>query len=77
MKTESQCKKIRKHLEEHGQITAADAWEKYNIMRLAARVSDLRAEGMDIVTNMVYLENGTKYAIYTEGIKGGASNGEK
>ena len=40
---------ILAHLDEHGSITALDAID-YGIMRLAARISDLKKRGFDIVS---------------------------
>ena len=68
MQTEAQTKKIYNHLKTYGHITAADAWERYHIMRLAARIADLRAQGVDIITNMVYMNETAKnvhFAVYT------------
>lgn len=50
-KAKSQCNRILHHLQTHKKgITPLEAWEKYGIYRLGARVWDLRAAGYDIVT---------------------------
>lgn len=49
MKT-SQCDKILDHLSQYGFITAREAMNAYGCYRLAARVSDLRARGVNIVS---------------------------
>lgn len=75
MERDTQTTKILNHLMKYGHITAADAWERYHIMRLAARIADLRAQGVGIVTNMVYLNETAKnvhYAVYT--LKEGADD---
>ena len=54
---------IKTHLEEHGSITALDAIEQYRCLRLAARIADMRKEGMNIVTNMI-TKNGATFASY-------------
>lgn len=45
----TQNERVLKHIREHGSITAAEAVSKYGIYRLAARVSDLRKQGYNIV----------------------------
>jgi hypothetical protein len=55
---------ILEHLKAHGCITAEDAL-KFRCFRLAARISDLRKEGHNIVTD--YRDgsgNPVNYAIY-------------
>ena len=64
MKKLSQEDVIARHLEQHGSITSMEAFEQYKITRLSGRIFDLRAKGMDIVTDMVYGKGGTKYAVY-------------
>lgn len=50
-KTTSQCVSILKYLEKHPQgLTAYDALYYFGCMRLAARISDLRAKGYIIET---------------------------
>ncbi len=64
MKKLSQEDVIARHLEQKGSITSMEAFEKYKITRLSGRIFDLRARGMDIVTDMIYKKDGTKYAVY-------------
>ena len=64
MKKLSQEDVIARHLEQHGSITSMEAFEQYKITRLSGRIFDLRAKGMDIVTDMVYGKGGTRYAVY-------------
>lgn len=45
-------------------ITAIDALNEVGCFRLAARISDLKAEGHDIVSEMVTLPNGKRVAKY-------------
>lgn len=45
---DSQTKKILRHLEKYGSITPVEAMAEYGIMRLGARIWDLRAEGYPI-----------------------------
>lgn len=41
-KRDTQNRTILRHLKEKGSISPAEAWEKYKIMRLGARIWDLR-----------------------------------
>lgn len=61
--------KILRHLEQHGSITALEAMQEYGIMRLGARIWDLRHEGHGITSELVAGQNRygepTRYAKYT------------
>ncbi len=46
----NQCMKIYEYLKEYGSITAAKAFLDLSVMRLAARISDLRRQGVEIDT---------------------------
>ena len=62
----SQNSKIRTHLKAKGFITSWDAIHFYHITRLAARISDLREQGMNIKTVLVPNRNGKgTHAKYT------------
>ena len=52
------------HLKTVGPIDPLTAMRQYGVMRLAARVQDLRDAGMRIKTIMVYAPNGKRYATY-------------
>ena len=52
----TQCEKILKYIEDHGSITARQAY-KLGIMRLASRISDLRREGHLIKTEDIKVKN--------------------
>lgn len=60
----SQLQAIRKHLEDKGSITPMQALSLYGCYRLGARISDLRKEGMNIVTDKVRNKKGGYYAKY-------------
>lgn len=49
----NQCQKIIEHIDKYGSITPQEAMEEYGIMRLGARIWDLKAAGEDIVTESV------------------------
>lgn len=46
----TQNEKILRHLQDHGEITPAEAYEDYGVYRLAARIADLRKVGYDITS---------------------------
>ena len=50
---DSQCKTILKYLQDGNSITQIEASDKFRITRLAARISDLRKRGYDIVSEEV------------------------
>lgn len=65
----TQRDRIRRHLEDYGSITALEAMKEYGIMRLGARIFELRRGGLDIGREMVSGKNRygekTSYAKYT------------
>ena len=54
---------ILNHLK-NGPITPAEAWSKYSIMRLSARVNDLRNMGHHIKTEIIEGPTKRRYALY-------------
>ena len=63
MKPKSQNKQIQSHLNRGWKLTPLQALQKYGCMRLAARIAELRDEGMNIITRKV-TRNGKTYAEY-------------
>lgn len=64
MKTiETQQQAILKHLRSGNPITPIDALERYGCFRLSARISDLKAQGHRITTEMVKKED-KRFASY-------------
>lgn len=59
----SQNQKILNHLKEHKKITSIEAFEKYRITRLSARIYDLREQGHKITSEMIYGDE-YRYAVY-------------
>ena len=59
---------VMAHLRTRGKLTPVQAMTNYGIMRLAARVEELRRLGWDIETEMVVNNDGaggsTRYARY-------------
>lgn len=64
----SQCDRILRHLRDFGSITAIEAISEYGILRLAARISDLRRRGHNITSEIVTGANRygepTRYSVY-------------
>lgn len=63
MKTESQNKILKKHLKSGKSIAPMQALNQYGIYRLASRINDLRNEGLNVKTKMIY-EHPIRYAKY-------------
>lgn len=63
----SQKKRIREHLEKGHPISPFMALKHFRCMRLAARVNELRNEGLDIHTEFVSSGKGDRYAVYRMG----------
>ena len=61
----SQTTQIQKHLEKGKSLTAIQALNKYGCFRLAARIADLRNDGMNIKTTIVKLKNNKQIASYS------------
>jgi len=60
----SQNKQIADYLNKGKKLTPIDALNKFGCFRLAARIADLRNEGMNIVTRTIKLENNKQIAQY-------------
>jgi hypothetical protein len=61
----SQNKQIADYLKKGKKLTTLDALTKFGCFRLAARISDLRNDGMNIATKIVKLENNKQVAQYS------------
>ena len=59
----STTSKIKEWILQGGKVTPLEALEKWGCMRLAARIAELRKEGMDIRTTPI-TRNGKTYAQY-------------
>lgn len=64
---ESQNKAIKAHLEKGNSITAMQALKQFGCFRLAARIKNLKDEGMNIQKIMMKSAEGKRIAIYFEG----------
>lgn len=65
----NQTEMILRHMEKSGSITPLEAMQEYGIMRLGARIWDLRHAGHGITSELVTGQNRygetTRYAKYT------------
>lgn len=61
----TQADQIAAHLARGESLTALSALRLYGTMRLAARILELRAEGMDIDAETVTLPSGKRVARYS------------
>ena len=61
----SQTTQIANYLNKGKKLTPIDALNKFGCFRLAARIADLRNEGMNIVTNTIKLDNKKQIAQYS------------
>jgi hypothetical protein len=65
MRTETQLKQIRTHLESGKSITPLEALRQYGCFRLGARIWDLKhLQGMDIRSELVEVD-GKRYGKYS------------
>lgn len=60
----SQSERVLAYLQSHDGLDPATAYREIGTMRLAARVSDLRALGHPIVTDYYVTRKGTRVALY-------------
>lgn len=71
----TQCDKVLRHLRDHGYITSLEAVYEYGILRLPARIGELRQKGIPIAsmwtTGKNRYDEPVNYAVYTlmEGAK--------
>ena len=61
----TQAQSVLHHMKTIGPITALDALNDFGCFRLAARISDLRAEGHDIESNPFKTSGGATIAEYS------------
>ena len=65
----TQCEKILYYMRLNGSITPLDALREFGCMRLASRITDLKAQGYDIISKIESNKNRygdtVRYARYT------------
>jgi hypothetical protein len=53
----TQCEKIYRYMKEYGSITSLEAMREFGCMRLASRITDLKAKGHSISKTTVKSKN--------------------
>ena len=65
----TQCDKVLRHLRDHGYITSLEAFNEYGILRLPARIADLKKRGIPIASMWTTGKNRygepVNYSVYT------------
>jgi len=61
----TQNKQIRKHLESGFSITPLGALRRFQCFRLASRIAELKASGMQIDSQMIVVPSGKRVAEYS------------
>lgn len=64
MNTATQGEQILKHLRAGKHLTALEALKRFDCLRLAARIRDLKKDGFAITSTRVELANGKRVASY-------------
>ncbi len=64
MRAETQTDKVLLHLEQRRSLTPLQAMDCYGIMRLAARIGELRREGHDIASEPFRTPGGATVSRY-------------
>lgn len=59
MKYKSQTEAIIAHLQKHGHITSRQAFKKYGVTRLSAKIYNLRHNGYRIISEIIRVD--TRY----------------
>lgn len=70
----TQCEKIHRHLQDYGSITPVEALQEYGVMRLAARIKDLKMRGVAIQSRSATGKNRygerVRYSVYSLEVRG-------
>lgn len=53
----TQNERVLQHLKTYGSITPLEAFDEYGILRLGARIFDLKKRGINISSEMVTVKN--------------------
>lgn len=53
----SQTEKVLTYMRDYGSITPLDALEQFGCMRLAARIADIRANGVNVISTIEQSKN--------------------
>ena len=63
-KKATQVEKILNYMQKNGAITQMDALRECRCMRLASRITDIKALGYEVKTRIITESNGVRYAEY-------------
>lgn len=70
----TQYEKNMRHMQDHGSITPVEAMSEYGVMRLAARISDLKRSGIAIRSKQTEGKNRygerVRYSVYSLEVTG-------
>lgn len=72
-----QTQRVLDYMNQHGGITPLDAMRELGVMRLAARISDLRKEGYCIVSSREAVKNRFEETIYVKRYRLEAGHGHQ
>jgi hypothetical protein len=64
MTTESQAQKILQHMKSGQEITALEALARFQCMRLAARIAEIKEMGIDIRDRWITRDDGKRFKAY-------------
>ena len=56
-KRSKQKQRVLEYLQDGGELTRIDAWEKLGILECPARICELRQEGFPIITERIQVTN--------------------
>lgn len=56
-KRPTQCARIRKYIEDFGSITTLEAFTELGVVRLGARISEMRSNGIPIIDKTETVKN--------------------
>lgn len=57
MAVKSQCDRIHEAMKRGEAVTQLDAWARFGVSRLAARIYDLKEQGVEIASESVEVQN--------------------
>jgi hypothetical protein len=64
MNTETQTQAILRHMRSGYEITALEALKLFSCMRLAARIADIKDQGIDITDRWITRDDGVRFKAY-------------
>ncbi len=64
----SQCRRLLAHFRAGGSVTSYEAYKRFKITQLAARITDLEMRGV-VIARAWETNNGKRYVRYSMGVK--------